>query len=78
MSERPFEKTVEVGPDVQEEMAYKLAPALQGAMAAAGPYTTLLNAHGALADPSNKLRVSAPELGPMGAAKAGLIIIISS
>jgi hypothetical protein len=75
MSERPFEKTVEVGPDVQEEMAYKLAPALQGAMAAAGPYTTLLNAHGALA---NKLRVSAPELGPMGAAKAGLIIIISS
>lgn len=72
------EKVVEVTQDIQEEMAYKLAPALRSAMDAAGPYTTLLNAHGALADPHNKLRVTAPELGPYGAARAGVIIIISS
>lgn len=72
------EKQVELTEDIREEMAHRLAPVIKNVVEAGGGYTTLLDAHACLADQSNKFQVKAPTIGPSGATRAGVIIIITS
>ncbi len=72
------EKGIECPDEIREEMAHKLAPVLKDALGTAGPHTTLLEAHRCLVDPGSKLQIVAPDIGPMGPARAGVIIIITS
>jgi hypothetical protein len=72
------EKQIELSDEVREQLAHKLAPVVKHVADAAGTYTTLLNAHACLADPANRLQLSVPRLGPLGAAAAGVVIIITS
>jgi hypothetical protein len=72
------ERPIELTDEVRQEMAHRLAPMLQNAINAAGPHTTLLNAHACLAETSNRIQIANPQLGPVGAARPGVIIIITS